>query len=513
MKITSKYLVVPGNFRTKQKKVLFYDPEGKLVYDFDAYLDGINPAFVMYYDVERFKGMDLKVVIEPEMAYEFAQTDERPMNGVYDSYLRPTVHFSAAYGWINDPNGLVYHDGVYHLYFQYNPFAPTWGNMHWGHATSTDLIHWTEQDIGLFPDDTGTMFSGSGICDERNVSGLSPDGKTLMFYYTAAAGCNRLSEGKKYTQRLAYSTDGGKTLVKYDGEPMVDHIVGGNRDPKVVWCEELGCYVMALYTDANEYVLFTSDDLLKWTRIQSIDIPDSSECPDLYPIVADNGERKWVITNAHERYLVGHFDPASRQFVADNQPKKFHYGTHSYAAQTYSGVADRTIKVAWTNFSTDATQFACQMGVPMEISLACIDGEYYMRTLPVAEFDTLAVKTETVKQRAELSQTAAHDITIRAPKDCEDFTFTLFGRTFEVKPKENVFLFTEADKNKMPLSRRGGDIEIRIITDTISMECFLDDGLVYAAFGKILDKNLNYMTVTSSDAEITVKELRSIYEN
>ncbi|MBE6598992.1 MAG: glycoside hydrolase family 32 protein [Ruminococcaceae bacterium] len=512
MRITSKYLIIPVNPQAQRKKVLFYDKDGRLVYDFDAQLDALTPMYSMYYDMARFMGMELSVSVEPEMDIAFAMTDTKPMAGVYNSCLRPTVHFTAAYGWINDPNGLVYHDGVYHLYFQHNPMGACWGNMHWGHATSPDLIHWTECDLALYPDETGTMYSGSGIVDTKNASGLSPEGKTILFYYTAAPQNSRLSEegDKKYVQCLAYSTDGGKTLTKYEGNPVVQWIEDGNRDPKVVWCEELGVYLMALYIARDEYQLFESDDLITWKNLQTIRIPESSECPDFYPLTADDGERKWVFTDADEIYAVGHMDAASRQFVIDNEAKKFHYGTNSYAAQTYSGIPDRCVKIAWHTVTKTGTQFCCEMGIPMEISLVNVNGEYYMKALPVAELDGIVRRTDTYSgvKKTPLSKTAAHDITIKVPKDSEDFTLTVFGSTFEVKPSENLFSF--GDK-AMPISRTDGDVEIRLITDTVSVECFLDGGLVYAVFGNILDKNLNYLTVTTDKAEITVKELMNIH--
>ena len=283
MKITAKYLVVPVNNQTRSKSVFFYNGEGKAIFDFAAPIDVLNPEFKMYLDVERFRGMEFTYTVDPEMEVEFEQTEVKPMDGVYDSYLRPQVHFSAAYGWINDPNGMVYHNGTYHLFFQHNPAGTGWGNMHWGHATSPDMIHWTETDIGLFPDDMGTMFSGSGIVDKDNVSGLSENGDTMLFYYTAAGGANIMSRGKPHVQCLAYSKDGGKTNVKYDKNPVVPHCKGSNRDPKVIWCEEIGAYVMALYLDWYYYRLFESKNLIDWEFIQDIIIKEEgeTECPDL----------------------------------------------------------------------------------------------------------------------------------------------------------------------------------------------------------------------------------------
>ncbi len=510
MEITSKYLIVPVNPKMTRKNIRLTAPDGTLVFDFDAHYDAFTPAFQMYLDVERFIGTEVTLSSEPALdCLVLDQTDKRPMTGVYDSYLRPTVHFTAAYGWLNDPNGLVYQDGVYHLFFQHNPVAPCWGNMHWGHATSTDLIHWKEGDIALYPDKMGTMYSGSGFVDKKNATGLSEDGKTLLFYYTAAGNESTLSKGVDYTQCLAYSKDNGKTIVKYDKNPVVPFYVRGNRDPKVVWCEELGVYIMALFMRGTTYRLFESENLLDWTPVQDIETPDMGECPDIYPLEKD-GVRKWVFTGADDIYYIGNFDKETRQLVFEVEGRKFHYGRNSYAAQTYSDIPDRRVKIAWNTINTAGTVFCCQMGVPMEMSLAQVKGDWYLKGVPAREFDTLVKSTATYRGdgAVPLSHTAAHDITIKIPKDSDDFTVTLFGHTFEFKPRENKMLF---DEREVPLSVTGGDVDLRLITDTISFEWIIDGGLVNAVFGGVLDKNLNALTVTCPNAEITVKTLDSIW--
>lgn len=513
MKITSKYLIVPVNLQMRSKTIKLTDTDGKLVFDLTAYLDAVTPQFNMYVDIERFRGMDLTISTDPETDITFEMTDTKPMDGVYSSYLRPAVHFTAAYGWLNDPNGLVYHNGTYHMFFQHNPAGPLWGNMHWGHATSPDLVHWTEGDIALFPDETGTMYSGSAIIDRNNVSGLSENGDTILLFYTAAGENSLLSAGAKFTQCLAYSKDGGKTFVKHAKNPIIPHIVGGNRDPKVIYCEELGTYLLALYLDGNDYALFESANLIDWTMIQKVVLPNDSECPDFYPLTVENAEneRKWVFAGASDTYVVGHIDTEARRFVMDEEAKAYHIGRRvSYAAQTFSDTPGRRIKIAWDGMDTRNTLFCCQMGIPCEMSLVKLDNNYYMRSLPVAEFDTLAVKTDTYAgcTKAILSRDAAYDITVGAPKNADDFIISVFGMTFEVKPAENIFRYAGQD---IPLSYTGGDIDIRVITDTIGVELFLDGGLIYSTETCMLDKNLNRLTVTGERADITVKELANIH--
>lgn len=258
--VDKPYLALSLNNDAPLQRVVM-SHEGKEVWALDAHVC-TPPAYSCWLDVRRFMGMQLEVNL-PEDA--FSLTDELP-KALYRESLRPQTHFSARTGWINDPNGLVYHNGVYHLFFQHNPAGNQWGNMHWGHAVSRDLVHWTQEPIALYPDALGTMFSGSAVVDERNVSGFGKG--ALLLFYTAA--------GDPFTQCLAWSTD-GKQFRKYEGNPIVPHIAGANRDPKVIWCEELGCYVMALYLENNTYTLLLSDDLLHWREHQHIELPGDSE--------------------------------------------------------------------------------------------------------------------------------------------------------------------------------------------------------------------------------------------
>lgn len=292
--ITKKYLLVPVNTCAVTKKLCFYDaaaPEKPLLMDFDCKLDAIAPDYTAFVDVSRFLGRELVCECEPQMNFVLTQSDERTLDGAYREEMRPFVHYTPLAGWINDPNGLIFYHGVYHMFYQYNPMGIEWGNMHWGHATSRDLFRWKEEDVALFPDAMGTMYSGSAIEDTRNVSGLQRgDRPPLLLYYTAAGNGGLLSRGKKRTQCLAVSTDGGKRFAKYENNPLVEPLANFNRDPKVVWVEELSRYVMALYLEGERYTLLGSDDLLHWTPFQEILLGNDAECPDLFCLEAE-GER------------------------------------------------------------------------------------------------------------------------------------------------------------------------------------------------------------------------------
>ena len=190
-----------------------------------------------------------------------------------DRPRRPRIHFTVQTGWINDPNGLVYKDGYFHLYFQYNPCDIAWENMCWGHAVSRDLLHWTQQDTVLYPDEHGTVFSGSGVVNEHGMLGLPES--ALLFFYTAAGACNRWCENDNSTQRLAYSLDGGATLQKMNWELAT--ICKENRDPKVFWHEESRAYVMVLWLEKNDFGILRSDDLRNWRMTDRLTLDQAWE--------------------------------------------------------------------------------------------------------------------------------------------------------------------------------------------------------------------------------------------
>ena len=286
LKIDRRYLALPVSEHAQVKKLCFRSEEGELLYDLDVKLDPVGAQHVYYADMRRFIGQTLEVCCTPEVDFSVQLTDSTPKAG--GERFRPVAHFAPDRGWINDPNGLMFYEGKYHLFFQHNPAGMNWGNMHWGHAVSDDLVHWEEQEIALFPDAFGTMYSGCAVIDERNVSGLGQGERApILLFYTAAGDRSEMSRGKEHVQCLAYSTDGGKTFEKYAGNPIIDHIIGGNRDPKVIFCPELDAYAMALYLDGATYALFKSDNLLNWEMIQKIDLPGDSECPDFFPLYLD----------------------------------------------------------------------------------------------------------------------------------------------------------------------------------------------------------------------------------
>lgn len=348
MKIIKKYLKLPLNNNSDKKQIVFKDSKDNVIQKIDAKIDESSPMYYNYLNISPYIGSYIDYTLE--------QTNELPESGsIYKEINRPQVRFSAKYGWLNDPNGLIYVNGTYHMFFQHNPAGTEWGNMHWGHAVSKDLLHWREIDIALFPDSMGTMFSGSAIYDENNVTGL---GYPILLYYTAA--------GDPFTQCMAYSLDGGYTFVKYDKNPVIPHIIGGNRDPKVIYCDELSKYILVLYLDGNTFAFFTSDNLLDWNMTQKLDLPNDAECPDFYPLIIDS-IRKWVFSGASDYYFVG--DIVDGQFAPCQSLLRFHSGSDNYASQTFSGIKGRTVRISWNRHSIQNECFNMHMSFPVELSL------------------------------------------------------------------------------------------------------------------------------------------------
>src|SRR5579862_9865645 len=287
---------------------------------------------------------------------------------LYSEPLRPQFHFTARRGWINDPNGLVYAKGEYHLFFQHDPNDTAGAHKFWGHAVSKDLVHWKELPEAIEPDALGDIWSGSAIVDPQNTAHLGKG--ALICIYTAAGGANDLSKGQPFTQCLSYSLD-GRTFSKFIGNPVLGHLEGGNRDPKLNWYEPDKKWILALYLDGNRYGIFSSNNLRSWTQLQTVEMPNASECPDFFemPLDGDKKHMKWVFWGASGYYRVGTFDGAT--FKPETDSIRSDYGNTSYAAQTfYNEPKGRRVQIGWFNGSVfPGCAWNQQLGFPAELTL------------------------------------------------------------------------------------------------------------------------------------------------
>ena len=326
-------------------------------------------------------------------------------------YYRPSYHFTPLYGWMNDPNGMVYKDGEYHLYFQYNPYGSKWGNMHWGHAVSKDLVHWEYLDPAIARDPVGHIFSGSSVIDKKNTAGFGKD--AIIAIYT------NNSVNHDEVQCIAYSNDNGRTFTKYEGNPVLTPFDGLKdfRDPKVFWYEKGKCWYMIVSAD-KEMRLYKSKNLKKWNYVSAFgkgigQQPCQYECPDFFqlPVNGDKKKMKWVMTmninpgcwfgGSATEYFVGDFDGKKFTCPDANEVKWLDWGKDHYATVTFSNTGDRVLGITWmSNWQyanlTPFKQNRGANGLPRELKLYEKNGKYYISEDVAPEVYALRKDTKNV---------------------------------------------------------------------------------------------------------------------
>ena len=416
-KVKCKYLNLPISQQEPRCRLLF---QAKGVDDLSivARLSS-NPEYWVFKDLTAYKGKMLTITFDgPEEALaQVYQADTiRDAATFYREENRPQFHFTARRGWLNDPNGLVWHDGLYHLYYQHNPFEREWENMTWGHATSPDLLHWTEHAPVLHPDHLGTMYSGSAVFDKENTSGFgTKKNPPLVYAYTA-------DRSDREVQCIAYSLDGGMSLHKYEGNPVIDSHdkwqTHDTRDPRLFWwgseerrvkSEESkfplapdsnsdsslvtrhsslksGHWVLVL-NERNGHSIYTSPNLRDWTYQSHVN--GFWECPDLFPLPVDGNpdDVRWVMLGASNTYMIGRFD--GKTFTPESGKHRFSTGS-IYAAQTFNNVPDgRRIQIGWADIDHRGMPFRGQMLLPTELTLRTTKDGIRLVSKPIAEVATL----------------------------------------------------------------------------------------------------------------------------
>ncbi len=445
---------------------------------------------------------------------------------LYGEPLRGQLHFSARRGWNNDPNGLVYFNGEYHLFFQHNPYGWGWGNMHWGHAVSRDLVRWEELGDALWPDELGPMFSGSAVVDWNNTSGLGRDGQPpLVLIYTAA--------GDPTVQCLASSTD-GRTFTKFSGNPVLKQITGGNRDPKVMWHEPTKQWVMVLYVglpeDRHTVHFLTSPNLREWTVASVTEGIAGTrylfECPDFFelPVDGDTARKRWVLLGADSVYAVGAFD--GRVFRPEQSRLPGHRGRGFYAAQSFSDIPKedgRRILIGWFQTETKGVPFNQSMTMPLELGLAATAEGPRLTFKPVRELESLRAGTQrfpsmelTSGSPNPLAGVDAELVEVRAefePGADGKVVFTVRGATI-LYDAETEELVVNGHRALAPM--RKGQQRVAIYCDRTGLEVFASDGLTYVPmpfFPKTEDRSLAVRSERGSVrlSALQVHELRSVW--
>lgn len=495
LKITKKYLNLPVSHQ-KERAVMTLAVDGKPVRSFDIRLASAEPDYWVFCDVSSFKGKQIKISYRGDAAGmdKIYQADEiAGQDSLYKETNRPQIHYTQRRGWNNDPNGLIYYEGEYHLFYQHNPYERDWGNMHWGHAVSKDLIHWEELPIALFPDEHGTMFSGSAVIDYKNTAGFNKGNiPAMVAVYTA-------DSPEKQVQCIAYSLDKGRNWTKYDGNPVVDSRAKWNshdtRDPKVFWYEPTGKWVMVL-NERDGHSIYNSDDLKHWTFESHI--TGFWECPELFELPVDGvtGNKKWVMYGASGTYMIGSFD--GRTFVPESG--KYYYSTGTiYAAQTFTNIPSgdgRRIQIGWGRISHPGMPFNGTMLLPTVLSLRTTKDGIRLFSEPIKELEALQIakgqwKDLSAEKAGELLQPYNHtgSLRIRTTLSLSHATnagLSLYGQNlldYDMNfNKVNGVFYSPEDMTSM-------EISVDIILDRTSVEVFVDGGAYSYSMERRADSN------------------------
>jgi len=420
------------------------------------------------------------------------------------SHLRPQLRFAPALNWMNDPNGLIYYRGKYHLFFQHNPFANEWGHMSWGHAISEDLISWKELPVAIGEDETHAIFSGSAVVDYFNTTGFGTlENPAMVAIYTA-----HKHDHSHQSQALAYSLDEGLTWVKYEGNPVLDLQLDHFRDPKVTWDRTTESWLMSVVLPKERKVSFyTSDNLKEWRHLSDFGPAAATdgdwECPDLFPLAVNGDETviKWVLVisinpggltgGSGTQYFIGDWD--GKEFKCDDlQTRWIDFGRDNYAGVTFNDVPNsRRIFIGWMNNWEYAKDFPTSpwrgsMTLPRELTLISNEGKLYLHANPVAELSKYKSEKISAGDTAELLEISANASTgegkstkIRVAGD--DGKFFEFGYDAE---SHSIFVDRTMAWNEIasshihsaPVPKDLKTIEMRAIVDRSSIEIFAADG-------------------------------------
>jgi len=440
----------------------------------------------------------------------------------YHEPFRPQLHFSPKAHWMNDPNGMVYYNQTYHLFFQYYPGDIVWGPMHWGHAVSTDLVHWKELPIALYPDSLGYIFSGSAVVDYKNTSGFGKNGKIPL----VAIFTHHDPKGEKgwkndfQNESLAYSLDNGNTWTKYSGNPVLKNPgLRDFRDPKVMWYESEGKWIMTLAT-FNHITFYSSSDLKSWKKESEFGATIGAhggvwECPDLFPLKLQD-KTYWVLLvnlnpggpnkGSATQYFIGQFN-GNKFTPVDNNTRWLDYGPDEYAGVTWSNTPNRRLFLGWMSNWLYATKvptstWRSATTLARELNLVTYNGSLFVASNPVSELSKLnaggvvrgplkingeydlsgklakptgqyVVKLQTAKQqdfKIELSNTQHQKLIVGYDKAMNQYYID--------RSTAGIADFTEgfARKYFAPRLSSNENIQLTLVVDKASVELFADGG-------------------------------------
>ena len=457
---------------------------------------------------------------------EFACWKEMKFSNTFDTSnverFRPEYHHSPVYGWMNDPNGMFYKDGEWHLYFQYNPFGSLWENMTWGHSVSKDLVHWEALPNAIEADAIGTIFSGSCVVDTRNSAGFGKN--AIIAYYTSAA--------EAQTQSMAYSTDGGRTFTKYEKNPVITSDIPDFRDPKIFWHEPTQKWIVVLAA-GQEMQFYSSPNLKEWTFESSFGREYGNhggvwECPDMMQLpVRGTGQQKWMLVcninpggpfggNATQ-YFVGQFD--GHKFTCESKPevtKWMDYGKDHYATVSFSNAPEnRHVVIAWMSNWQYANQvpthqYRSSNSIPRDLDLFADGEETYCGVIPSKEMQALRGKKVKklsdvcelvidIKNSMELTLSNTNGEEVTMFYDAQKQTFSM-DRT-----KSGDCSFSETFATVTTAPTHGAMKQLRIFIDRCSIEAFAADGKM--AMTNLVFPSIPYTMLKVKGGKATIYEI------
>lgn len=501
-------------------------------------------------DIEKYKGKKVTLTFANVRKTDKHLNDIKQsdiFNFDYDETYRPLYHHTPLYGWMNDPNGMVYLDGEYHLFFQYNPYGSKWSNIHWGHSVSKDLKKWEYLPVALAPDSLGSIFSGSAVIDKNNTAGFGKNAMVAIF----------TSAGKIQTQSLAYSTDKGRTFTKYDHNPVLtDPNIVDFRDPKVFWHDNTGQWVMSLAT-SQTITFYGSKNLKEWNKLSEFGEGIGShegvwECPDLLPLTY-KGKTKWILFvsinpggingGSATQYFIGDFD--GKTFKADNleYPLWLDYGRDNYAGVTWNNVPakdGRHLFIGWMNNwdyanSVPSINFSSANTIVRELKLVHNGKHLIVANPPIAEMAELRRnsvkienkqidKTYSIEKLLNDNQGAYEVEFLIKPKEVKNFEFKL------ANPKgENVRFIFDLKNNTLSVDRAKSGLvdfsnnfapalinaplvtrnsyKIRLFVDKASTELFVNDGELVQTNLVFPTEPYNSLTFDTNGGTIDIEDI------
>ena len=497
------------------------EKDGDVTEQFVVEMGEGEPDYWAFKDISNYKGKKVNLISYcPTLIPGFdkiIQSNTIPGKELfYKEKERPQFHFTSKTDWLNDPNGLVYSEGQWHLMYQHNPYGVIGSLKHWGHAVSSDLVHWVERTSSVVPDDLGSNHSGGAVVDFNNSAGLQTGkDKTLVAYWTSAR--HFTTPSIHFRQCISFSTDGGQTWNKYANNPIIDFIEGRNRDPNVIWHEDAKKWIMSLFLDNNMYAIFNSDNLIDWTLTDRIKMP-ANECPDMFQLNMDEDpeKRKWIFWGGNGNYVVGNFD--GEKFDIEGEAHRTHFGQH-YAAMTYNNAPNnRIVQVGWLNkWPFPETNFRMQLSISNEITLKTSpEGFPTLYAYPVKEMESLRTNSWSENNISVGKQSFIPDFEAELI-DLNAIVKVKKGGILKMKIRGEEIIYNRKEnsisckKNKVNLLTKGEIQELRILVDRASIEIFCNGGEKALFLPIAMNRENRKLEFSTSGSTAEIKQL-DIYE-